>query len=1793
MNKRTPVFFFIWCVIICSVFAGGRGDNQSHEARDPSGFTEFINIENLPPGTWNIYLEARDRGGNVTIAGPHNIFIDPASDLPRAQVINPQPNMHVQGNLNIVGTSTDDDGVAFTMLRITRGSGGRGELVREIRAEGTDFWSYLLDTSDTRIWRDGVYTLTSWAVDINGLSGISEQFPERVRRQHQVLWNLDRQRPEITVTSHELGAITSGRVTIRGTVWDGNGIESLSYSVDGGIRFRPVRIRYDRRENIYNFNFTIDTRNFEDGPELILLRARDRMGTEGALSFLTFVNNTGPEVGIVYPEPDEAVNGIFTVAGYAIHNVGLASLSWSLGRESGDIDLIKGNPWWAKEFDIRGQNVRNLDLTITATDLSGNRTVVRRRLPVDQEADSPTVALSYPRAGELISAAGMRLAGLATDNDGVASVFYSLNGGPPVEIISSGHFQLVVPGIPAGVHNLEVWAKDITGIIGPRTLVRGVIAPGAMPELAIDRVLTTVGRNITEERNFHSGMEISSESGDMLRLVIYSGSALQSVSYRFGSSQPTVIPVRGSRGGEFTQNIPVPADIDFGMVRLEITAVDVHGRGEPFVEYVFISDFTVPRIIDGHVPVNRLRSGPAALSGLNGLPSWPGEVRVPRGTRIPLTASIDPSIAQGARAAITLRSVIGGQERPPINASVNREGVISALLPADLHPDLYQVSLTVTPRNAEPLTPAIGEFWLLRPVDGRQVNTREGFNWVRPTGTGDGRILLSDGETIVGLYVGRPLQSVEIYRNSEYYVYEENALPFRTALDAHGRVNLSGLADGNFNLRLKLTDRDGRTFITPEYRFLVSSGNPELEIVESPNGQWLRDEIPVQFRVGSRIEIASVDFSTNLGTTWRPLLNQEEIADLEYDYIIERILDVSAIADGAIPIDIRVRDEAGRQTIRSFIVHKDTAAPLARLIVPVSGARVNGRIRMGIAISEAGRLASIFYENPGLYIASGYEYIDDGYSVTAVYREAVYRPAISRQLYPDPSRGDLPLRFLYIELDETMPLFEDMSFVFTDMAGNTSVLSGWEFIIDEEMDLPVVHISLPLENEVITYDFVVSGVCFDDDGVSRIFWRLNDEEYNVLEATHGFSIPISISRLTDNEHSITIFAEDIYGVRGLPVTRNFKVSLEEPRAYVVTPALGEILGGIVRINGVASDENGIARVQVSLDNGNSFNNAYGNEEWEYTFNSKILPNGANVVFIRVFDEYGIQAVYASMLVIDNTPPELVIETPLDGLHTTGPVSVTGQALDDQLLQSIVIRVSSLEGIEIDPETAERYARLDSIILEELDLSHLPDGSYNVEVWATDRAQNVTRISRNIIIEREMQRNFVEILYPLDGEFVQGYFNLYGHTGGSDRALEVTLMINGRTIRNEQVTDAGYYRFSLSAQDLTPGSNAIVVRSRFSNGETVETYERVIEYRPYGPWVTVETVNMGDFVFDRPWIMGRAGYSLSAVDMAILDDRGADREARDAARARALSVVELSFDNGRTFFRADRGRGEFDWRHRLETQDMREGTHYLIARATMLNGETAVTRLMFQIDNTPPVIRLISPQPGGRYNTNLEFTALASDDIELSSLTFHLRRGDWASYEVPGFIRGLYVEGTIPPFVRMISNNAPMLFAGGATFFDIGLGLSFFDDNVKLQFNYGQMTQRQFRMLGGDTDRGLRYGGQVLGFKILANVYSLPFSSIAGPDWNWLSASVALGANFSFFDVGRQGYTQSGNPTWLSAMIAQVEFPRVTLPNRTFLRTFSLFTEAQLWFVPTDVDAAALNVSTVIPSFIMGFRMYIF
>ena len=100
---------------------------------------------------------------------------------------------------------------------------------------------------------------------------------------------------------------------------------------------------------------------------------------------------------------------------------------------------------------------------------------------------------------------------------------------------------------------------------------------------------------------------------------------------------------------------------------------------------------------------------------------------------------------------------------------------------------------------------------------------------------------------------------------------------------------------------------------------------------------------------------------------------------------------------------------------------------------------------------------------------------------------------------------------------------------------------------------------------------------------------------------------------------------------------------------------------------------------------------------------------------------------------------------------------------------------------------------------------------------------------------------------------------------------------------------------------------------------------------------------------------------------------------------------------------------------------------------------------------------------------------------------------------------------------------------------------------------------------------LRFGGNVIGAKIIAQLAYIPFRYFFGRDWDWLSASVSIGANFSYFtDSGASIVTGEKVPQMLSAALMQVEFPRVTIQNWKMFRTWSLYAEPQIWFIPSDI-----------------------
>jgi len=495
------------------------------------------------------------------------------------------------------------------------------------------------------------------------------------------------------------------------------------------------------------------------------------------------------------------------------------------------------------------------------------------------------------------------------------------------------------------------------------------------------------------------------------------------------------------------------------------------------------------------------------------------------------------------------------------------------------------------------------------------------------------------------------------------------------------------------------------------------------------------------------------------------------------------------------------------------------------------------------------------------------------------------------------------------------------------------------------------------------------------------------------------------------------------------------------------------------------------------------------------------------------------------------------------------------------------------------EPVRRDFPIDKIIGETVDIKNLENGFYNVELTALDKAGNKTNVSRNIHLDKDRPPLVVDVLYPLNGEHKNGNFNIYGQAESEIEIKSFKLFVDDKYVTSTELTASGFFAFEITPEMLTDGDHTYYISTVLVDGNEIPSTPQTISYNAIGPWITIDNFNYGDFAMNRPWIQGRAGYAISEDEVLLSKTKEASADLKDAVKGKQVAKVELSFDNGKTFQLLSKGE---QWMYRVENTDMPEGYHFMLVRATMKNGEVVVTRSIIQIDNSRPTVKLIAPDSGGRYNQRLAVSGLSNDNVAMENVVVTLRKGDKSSYEIPSFIQGLYVDVSF----------------WGATLFNVGLGLTAFDDVVKLQFNYGQFTQEQRDRVSGLLGKkltDLRYGGDaVLGLKIIANISTIPFSYFFGHDWEWLYASFALGANFSSFNE-----TTSGKRQILSSLFGQVEFPQIKLPKAKSFSAFSVYTEAGIWFIPTDVstpdadDDEYEQVQNLVFQMSVGLRVNIF
>lgn len=1820
MNKKC----FLASILMLCVGAFIFADNTKVIERnlgDKSSWQETFDINNKKEGKYNIVVTATDKSGNEAVAGPFNIKIDKDSDLPVAGITNPVQNMRVTGNLNIVGTCTDDDGVEVVNLIFD----GNKEDIKV--AEGKEFWSYYLKTNDLK---EGPHTIEVYGTDINGLKGKSVK----------LTWQLDRRAPITEVTNIGMGTLVSGKINFEGTVRDGNGIRELGYSLEGNTYFNDLKLKEEKLKttdefgvsSLYHFSVPVDTTKRDDGPSVCWFRAVDNAGTESLYSFLYFVDNTKPEVKIVYPSTNDPVSGKVTIAGYAKDTVGIKSLKWQFGSESGDFELVAGNPYFVKELDAVGKSGQE-NFTVIAEDTAGNIVTLVKKLTFDPSKGAPKVEILTPTAGSTVEGedGSVFVRGVASDNNGIASVTAQLDSNPEVTIDCSGVFYIPISGaLGAGPHTISVSATNVYGVKSPKTSV-SFTSKGSAP------VFTTPLVGGVEYKN---GDEINPEAGSTFSITANSSLGLSAVSYDLSWGKDGLISNQLTlKGGEKSVPVNIPiSSAPWGVSKLTVSATDTAGStsistillnvknlsriyGTPGVyipnietdgltltldpEYTSSAYFVggtirrvelvpattaasvsakgnsiiiksgtgtsegtkirvttsrgsvyeskainiVNRFADLVVPIKGhfvSADGEDYLDGMN--------VTVNRGeTNHKLTAFVNSEASiKSVTYTITGEATAGGDVTQTKSVDIKQvrilgEGEYEFDIPlVNLPSRVTNVSATVTNIDGASVT-IKGGFGIVRAAnDSTRVDDKEDIYWTTANGvtydSSRNRYILDGQAALVGF--ANVFGPVTATATGGMNVSVEGKV-----------IKLSASKDGTYNgVSVRVTDAFGGTYTSSPLNILVGSSTPRIEVTSPARMAWVRNKISVSGSASSGNGIASLEYSLDNQENWiKTTIRSNE-------FTIP--LDVTKEADGVITLDIRATDTTGKQSIYSTIFEKDTIAPEYEIIVPEAGVIINGENTLAMLVKDAGGIESVVYRS------------SDG-SKTA---------NLELSSMPNALIGTAD-----------MPISNSMTFRISDRAGNITTVNKYDFKVDAASDLPHAEIHLPEDNAVITRDFVISGVVYDDDGPSKIWYRIDNGAYTALpEYGTSFSLDVPLSAMTDNEHIISVYAEDIHGVKGPEATARIRVSLEEPRGSVDSPSLSETVKGNVTVKGTATDKNGIEKVQISIDNGVTYNDAVGTENWSYTFDSRVIQDATHVVFVKIWDKYGIQSLYSTLINVDNTSPNLMLELPLDDSKTTRNVFFSGQTTDNIGLKELYITIRSLDpGKSVPSRLARRDLVPGDIISEVIDISELSNGFYNIELTGTDAAGNISRVSRNLQLDKNQPLTTVDLLYPLNGEEVRGTFNIYGTASSLEEAItEIKLYVDGKLLEDyptTTVTESGYFKFQLKPEHLEDGRHTYKAVATTESGKSISSAEQYIEYSSTGPWVTLDTFTYGDFAVNRPMLKGNAGYTVSKEDIDALKSKTTSKEQRAELERKTIKQVWLSFDNGKSFEAVSK-RGKGKWKYRIENQDIADGYHFLLVKAEMANGENAITRTIVQVDRNAPSVKLISPGAGGRYNQEIKFSGLTSDGVALKNVKLTLRQGDKSAYEIPGFIQGLYVDGSF----------------WGATLWSAGVGLTAFDNAVKVQVSYGQFTQEQRDMVSDFLDTiplpieswhqghtNLRFGGQVIGAKIIAQLAYLPFGTLFhNHDLDWLSATLSLGANFSYFT--KSGATDSeGNQVAqvLSAALAQIEFPRINFKNWAVFKTWSIYYEPAIWFIPSDV--ASDDASNIVPTFSVGLRMSLF
>ena len=493
------------------------------------------------------------------------------------------------------------------------------------------------------------------------------------------------------------------------------------------------------------------------------------------------------------------------------------------------------------------------------------------------------------------------------------------------------------------------------------------------------------------------------------------------------------------------------------------------------------------------------------------------------------------------------------------------------------------------------------------------------------------------------------LELVTLYLNDSI-VHESKEGPYEFSW-----MTTNAAEDENHTIRAKAQDLSGNVNYTNTIQVLVDNQdniNPTGALIFPFTGQTLAGEVTIIIEANDNEGVSFVNLYIDGDSV-------ETFDEPPYRYTWDTVDEVDDII---YTIHAHVQDITGNQitlgpinvTIDNYEA-VDNIAPTGTIIYPPSASTISGTIDIEVNAYDNVQMGTV-------------DFIIDGSSVAS-------------DTVP-------PYIYTWNTLDEIEDTDHVINVNLSDSAGNTTSLFPVTVYVNNisEPDItpPTIVIYEPAANQTVSGTTTFLTIATDElggSGVDRVEFY-HDYALEHTATSYPYSYEWNTTTMTeDTEHIWYAKAFDASGNESQTQPMTVFVDNEDnidPTGYILYPYAGQTVSDVVNIQISASDNIGVAQVEVFI-NGSSVatdqEHPYSYEWDTYTFSE----DEEHIIYATVTDHEGNSIDIPSISVtVDNddspendiTPPIISILTPLSSQTVSDTVSISGFATDNDEVEEV-------------------------------------------------------------------------------------------------------------------------------------------------------------------------------------------------------------------------------------------------------------------------------------------------------------------------------------------------------------------------------------------------------------------------------------------------------------------------------------------------------------------------------------------